>query len=180
MAKSTYGTILEYKTSTETDYKFLCDIKNTPAFMPEVNRVETTTLSDATETNVLGIGRFSDFDFTLNVEDDKKLVGWTFEDVLALQKNTVYDFRVESFKGFKKEIEEVTATGGGKDYKATFAGTPFFSVTWSGEVVVGLNESEVDGINEATISISTSSTPVIKMGSPTVDSITVTSPIATA
>ena len=85
MAKSTYGTILEYKTSEETAYRFLCDIKNTPAFMPEVNRVETTTLSDATETNVLGIGRFSDFDFTLNVEDDKKLVGWTFEDVLALE-----------------------------------------------------------------------------------------------
>lgn len=180
MAKSTYGTILEYKPTGSDDYVFLCDIKNTPAFMPEVNRVETTTLSDATETNVLGIGRFSDFDFTLNVEDDKKLVGWTFEDVLELQKNTVYDFRVESFKGFKKEIEEVSVTGGGTDYKATFAGTPFFSVTWSGEVVVGLNESEVDGINEATISISTSSTPVIKMGAPTASSITVTSPITTA
>lgn len=163
MAKSTYGTILEYKKGSESTYKFLCDIKNTPAFMPEVNRVETTTLSDATETNVLGIGRFSDFDFTLNVEDDKKLVGWTFEDVLALEKNTIYDFRVESFKGFKKTVDE--------SGNATFEGTPFFSVTWAGEVVVGLNESEVDGINEATISISTSSTPVIKMGEPTVASL---------
>ena len=162
MAKSTYGTILEYKESSESAYKFLCDIKNTPAFMPEVNRVETTTLSDATETNVLGIGRFSDFDFTLNVEDDKKLVGWTFDDVLALEKNTIYDFRVESFKNFKK-----TVTGG----TASFVGTPFFSVTWTGEAVVGLNESEVDGINEATISVSTSSTPVIKMGEPTVISL---------
>jgi hypothetical protein len=161
MAKSTYGTILEYRDDSSKEYSFLCDIKNTPAFMPEVNRVETTTLSDATETNVLGIGRFSDFDFTLNVEDDKTLVGWTFEDVLALEKNKVYQFRVESFKGFKKSVDE---TG-----KATFEGTPFFSVTWSGEVVVGLNESEVDGINEATISISTSSTPIIKMGQPTTD-----------
>ena len=150
MAKSTYGTILEYRDDSSKEYSFLCDIKNTPAFMPEVNRVETTTLSDATETNVLGIGRFSDFDFTLNVEDDKKLVGWTFEDVLALEKNKVYQFRVESFKGFNKTVDKTTGN-------ATFEGTPFFSVTWSGEVVVGLNESEVDGINEATISISTSS-----------------------
>lgn len=162
MAKSTYGTILEYKESSESTYKFLCDIKNTPAFMPEVNRVETTTLSDATETNVLGIGRFSDFDFTINVEDDMNLVGWKFDDVLKLDRSGNYDFRVESFKNFKK-----TVSGGA----ASFVGTPFFSVTWTGEAVVGLNESEVDGINEATISVSTSSTPVIKMGEPTVASL---------
>lgn len=130
--------------------------------MPEVNRVETTTLSDATETNVLGIGRFSDFDFTINVEDDATLVGWTFNDVLALDRNGSYDFRVESFKNFKK-----TVSGG----VASFVGTPFFSVTWTGEAVVGLNESEVDGINEATISISTSSTPAIKMGTPAATSL---------
>ena len=159
MAKSTYGTILEYKTAGATgDYAFLCDIKNTPSFMPEVNRVETTTLSDPVETNVLGIGRFSDFDFTLNVEDDVKLVGWKFDDVLKLDRSGMYDFRVESFKDFKKTVD---AEG-----NATFVGTPFFSVTWTGEAVVGLNESEVDGINEATISISTSTTPEIKMGTP--------------
>lgn len=158
MAKSTYGTILEYREAGSTgNYQFLCDIKNTPAFMPEVNRVETTTLSDATETNVLGIGRFSDFDFTINVEDDATLVGWTFNDVLALDRSGNYDFRVESFKGFKKTVA---------DGAATFEGTPFFNVTWTGEAVVGLNESEVDGINEATISVSTSSTPIIKMGWP--------------
>lgn len=163
MAKSTYGTILECrKSGTEDAYEFLCDIKNTPSFMPEVNRVETTTLSDAVETNVLGIGRFSDFDFTLNVEDDKNLVGWTFEDVLKLDRKGVYDFRVESFKDFEKKVD-----GG----VASFVGTPFFSVTWTGEAVVGLNESEVDGINEATISISTSTTPVIKMGAPKEDSL---------
>lgn len=165
MAKSTYGTILEYKESSESTYKFLCDIKNTPAFMPEVNRVETTTLSDATETNVLGIGRFSDFDFTINVEDDATLVGWTFSTVLGLDRNGNYDFRVESFKNFKKTVT---------DSVATFEGTPFFSVTWTGEAVVGLNESEVDGINEATISVSTSSTPIIKMGTPTVASLATT------
>ena len=159
MAKSTYGTILEYREAGSTGaYQFLCDIKNTPAFMPEVNRVETTTMSDATETNVLGIGRFSDFDFTINVEDDATLVGWTFATVLGLSRKGNYDFRVESFKNFKK-----TVTGSA----ASFVGTPFFSVTWTGEAVVGLNESEVDGINEATISISTSSTPVITMGTPT-------------
>lgn len=157
MAKSTYGTILEYKPEGSENYVFLCDIKNTPAFMPEVNRVETTTLSDATETNVLGIGRFSDFDFTINVEDDATLCGWTFATVLTLDRSGNHDFRVESFKGFEK-----TVTGS----NATFVGTPFFSVTWTGEAVVGLNESEVDGINEATISISTSSTPVITMGAP--------------
>lgn len=162
MAKSTYGTILEYKESSESAYRFLCDIKNTPAFMPEVNRVETTTLSDATETNVLGIGRFSDFDFTINVEDDASLVGWTFSDVLALDRKGAYEFRVESFKNFKKTVSSGVAS---------FVGTPFFSVTWTGEAVVGLNESEVDGINEATISVSTSSTPVIKMGTPTVTSL---------
>lgn len=159
MAKSTYGTILEYREAGSTGaYQFLCDIKNTPAFMPEVNRVETTTMSDPTETNVLGIGRFSDFDFTINVEDDATLVGWTFDTVLSLSRNGNYDFRVESFKGFKKTVDNSVAT---------FEGTPFFSVTWTGEAVVGLNESEVDGINEATISVSTSSTPIIKMGTPT-------------
>lgn len=159
MAKSTYGTILEYRAAGSSEaYQFLCDIKNTPSFMPEVNRIETTTLSDASETNVLGIGRFSDFDFTLNVEDDANLVGWTFDDVLALDRNGNYDFRIESFKNFKKTVTSGTAS---------FVGTPFFSVTWTGEAVVGLNESEVDGINEATISISASSTPIIKMGTPT-------------
>ena len=163
MAKSTYGTILEYKAAGSSgDYQFLCDIKNTPAFMPEVNRIETTTLSDAAETNVLGIGRFSDFDFTLNVEDDANLVGWTFDSVLALSRKGNYDFRVESFKDFKKTVTSGTAS---------FVGTPFFSVTWTGEAVVGLNETEVDGINEATISISASSTPVIKMGNPTAKSL---------
>ena len=161
MAKSTYGTILEYRPFAEretSNFQFLCDIKNTPSFMPEVNRVETTTLSDAVETNVLGIGRFSDFDFTVNVEDDNNLVGWKFDTLLGLKG--MYEFRVESFKDFKKTVE-----GG----VAKFSGTPFFTVTWSGEAIVGLNESEVDGINEGTISISTSSTPVIKMGQPTED-----------
>ena len=161
MAKSTYGTILEYRpfgSDEKTKFQFLCDIKNTPSFMPEVNRVETTTLSDPVETNVLGIGRFSDFDFTVNVEDDTNLVGWKFDTLLGLKG--MYEFRVESFKDFKK-----TVSGG----VATFTGTPFFTVTWSGEAIVGLNESEVDGINEGTISISTSSTPVIKMGHPTDD-----------
>lgn len=167
MAKLTYGTILEYKTTKEGTYEFLCDIKNTPSFMPEVNRVETTTLSDPVETNVLGIGRFSDFDFTINVEDDKELVGWTFADVLTkLERNKVYYFRVESFKNFKKTIEGTGATA-----EAKFEGVPFFSVTWAGEATVGLNESEVDGINEATISISTSTTPEIKMGTPNETSV---------
>ena len=158
MAKLTYGTILEYRAfGTDEAYKFLCDIKNTPAFMPEVNRVETTTLSDPVETNVLGIGRFSDFDFTINIEDDKNLVGWTFEDVLKLDRSGIYEFRVESFKNFEKKVD-----GG----VATFKGTPFYSVVWVGEAVVGLNESEVDGINEGTISVSTSSPIVIKMGDP--------------
>ena len=67
MATSSYKTFLMYKTSSEsTTYTKLIDIKDYPDLGGEPELLETTTLSDHMQTNILGIQSLDALQFTAN------------------------------------------------------------------------------------------------------------------
>ena len=65
MAINTYGITLKWGTSAETAKKVV-DIKDFPDLIGEVEMLETTTLSDAAQTNIPGIKSSDTLTFTCN------------------------------------------------------------------------------------------------------------------
>lgn len=67
MATSSYKTFLMYKATTEaTTYTKLIDIKDYPDLGGTPELLETTTLSDNMQTNILGIQSLDALEFTAN------------------------------------------------------------------------------------------------------------------
>jgi hypothetical protein len=65
MAISSYGVTLKWGTSA-SDVAKVIDVKDFPDLIGEVNLLETTTLSDAQQTNIPGIKQSSTLSFTYN------------------------------------------------------------------------------------------------------------------
>ena len=75
MARSSYKTFLMYKEGSASTYTKLVDIKDYPDLGGTPETLETTTLSDKIQTNILGIQALDAMEFTANytVEDYTKL-----------------------------------------------------------------------------------------------------------
>ena len=76
MAVSTFRTYLMYKPTVESDYTKLIDITSTPDLGGSPNMLETTTLSDDTQTFIPGVKQLGDgLEFTANFDksDYKKV-----------------------------------------------------------------------------------------------------------
>ena len=71
MASSSYKTYLMHKGSGGTDYAKLVDIKDFPDLGGEPEMLETTTLSDAIHTYVMGIQSLDALTFTCNYDKTK-------------------------------------------------------------------------------------------------------------
>ena len=129
MAQSSYNTILKYKTSDSSAYDVLVAIKDFPDLGGNPELLETTTLSNASQTYINGIQSMDALQFTANYtkEDFKKI------DAL---KGKQLDFQLE----FGND------TGEGND--GIFA--------WSGDVAVWVNGAGVNEVLEMTISIAPS------------------------
>lgn len=79
MAISTYQIYLGVLQS-DSSYKKLVDIKNFPDLGAEPELIETTTLSDEMQTNILGIQGADSLEFTANYDKTK------FTEIKALEK----------------------------------------------------------------------------------------------
>lgn len=66
MATSSYKTFLMYKASGADAYSKLVDIKDYPDLGGTPELLETTTLSDSMQTNILGIQSLDALEFTAN------------------------------------------------------------------------------------------------------------------
>lgn len=66
MAISTYKVFLMYKASASADYTKLIDIKEFPDLGGEPEMLETTTLSDGSQTFIPGIQQLDSMTFTAN------------------------------------------------------------------------------------------------------------------
>lgn len=66
MAISTYKVFLMYKASASADYTKLIDIKEFPDLGGEPEMLETTTLSDGSQTFIPGIQQLESMTFTAN------------------------------------------------------------------------------------------------------------------
>ena len=69
MAKSTYGVELLWGSSSSNVSKNV-DIKDYPDMIGDPNLIDTTTLSDSQQTNILGIKTSSVLPFTVNLETE--------------------------------------------------------------------------------------------------------------
>lgn len=69
MAISTFRTYLMHKASTSQTYSKLCDITSTPDLGGTPNMIETTTLSDDTQTFIPGVKQLGDgLEFSANYD----------------------------------------------------------------------------------------------------------------
>ena len=126
-AVSTIGTTLEVSTDGSKDWTELCKIKSYPALGGAPEQLETTDLTDETQTFVPGVQSMDSMDFTAN-------------------------YMLDSYKGVKAKAGQalyyrIKMGASGKDGVAT----------WQGQHSVYVNEGEVNGIREMTISVSPSS-----------------------
>ena len=87
MAISTYQIYLGVLQSG-SNYKKLVDIKNFPDLGAEPELIETTTLSDEMQTNILGIQGADSLEFTANYDKTK------FTEIKALEKNGSQQFAI--------------------------------------------------------------------------------------
>jgi hypothetical protein len=129
MAQSSYNTILKYATKGSNDFKVLVDIKDFPDLGGTPELLETTTLSNASQTYISGIQSMDALQFTANYTKE------SFESISAL-KGQQLDFRLE----FGND------TGEGND--GVFG--------WSGDVIVWVNGAGVNEVIEMTVSIAPS------------------------
>lgn len=125
MAISTYGVQLMHKTSGSS-YTKLVDIKSFPDLMGEPNMLETTTLSNGSQTYIPGIKQMENLQFTANYAKTD------FETCKALE-GTEVDFAV----WFGAE---------GTDGKFEF----------KGKLSMGVNGGGVDEVIEMTLNIAPS------------------------
>lgn len=68
MATSSYKTFLMHSTDEGSSYEKLIDIKDYPDLGGEPEMLETTTLSDNIQTNILGIQSLDSLTFTANYD----------------------------------------------------------------------------------------------------------------
>lgn len=120
MATSTYQTYLCKKSSS--NYNKILDIKSFPDLGGSPELIETTTLSDAMQTNILGVQSLDALEFTAN---------YTKADY-----NTVY-----SLKGSDLDLA-VMVTEDGLNY---------FPFEWEGELDVFVAGGEVNAVIEMTV-----------------------------
>lgn len=71
MATSSYKTFLMHSTDEGSSYEKLIDIKDYPDLGGEPEMLETTTLSDAIQTNIPGIQSLDSMTFTANYDYTK-------------------------------------------------------------------------------------------------------------
>lgn len=119
-AHNTIGTILKFGT-TANSLTELCKIKTTPQLNGEREQIESTDLTDTSQTFVPGVQSVENMQFTAN---------FTLAAYTSLKANALTD-------GFF-EIDFVSA--GAK-------------ATWEGQYDVYLNETEVNGLIEMTITV---------------------------
>lgn len=112
--------------SDGTAWEKLCPIKSYPALGGAPERLPTTDMEDEVETSILGVQSMDDMDFTAN---------YTLETYLAVKAKAMKDLH------YRLKMGE-----GGKDGIAT----------WDGQHSVYINEGEVNGVREMTISVSAS------------------------
>lgn len=134
--RSTINTILEVSEDGKTTWEKLCRIKSYPAFGGAPEQIETTDLEDETQTYVPGVQSLDAMEFTANYELQPYL------DVKA-KAGTPLFYRVKM----------------GKDGVDGVA-------TWQGQHSVYVNEGEVNGVREMTISISPSTKIDVAAASP--------------
>ena len=132
MAISNYKARLMHKPESG-EWTMLCPIKGTPAIGGSPNRLETTTNEDDTQTFIAGIKQVDETSVTANYEPEDY-------DKLAALEHVQGDYAV----WFGNE---------GDGAKGKFSCT--------GEISVGIAESDVDGVLEMTIGIM-NSTPWVK------------------
>ena len=121
MASSTYKTYLMHKSSTDTAYSKLVDIKDYPDLGGAPEMLETTTLSDGMQTYTAGIQSLDALTFSCNYTADD------YAKVKALEGET-RNFAV--WFGGTESNGEVTPTG--TDGKFEFSGTISVFVTGGG------------------------------------------------
>lgn len=105
----------------------LCRIKSYPQLGGEPEQVETTDMEDVMQTFVEGVQSTDAMQFTINYEKD------TYDEIKE---------RIETDKFFQLEFGASGVDG-------------IFS--WTGKISVFVNEGEVNGVREATITITRSS-----------------------
>lgn len=139
MALSTYKTFLMCKKTASSNYEKLVDIKNVPGMGADRNMIDTTTLSDDTETMIPGIKRLGDgLQMNANYDQD------TYYE-LDQMGDAVYDFAI--WKGGTGSGTNVVPTG--SDGKWSF----------KGRLSVGTAEGDVDASFDMVITIAPS-TPI--------------------
>lgn len=109
-----------------TAWERLCKIKSYPALGGAPEQLETTDLEDETQTFILGVQSMEAMEFTAN---------YTLEAYTAVKEKAMIDLHYRLKMGKN-----------GKDGVAT----------WDGQHSVYVNEGEVNGVREMTISVSAS------------------------
>ena len=109
-----------------TAWEKLCKIKSYPALGGAPEQLETTDLEDETQTFILGVQSMEAMEFTAN---------YTLEAYTAVKAMAMTDLH------YRLKM--------GKDGKDGVA-------TWDGQHSVYVNEGEVNGVREMTISVSAS------------------------
>lgn len=112
--------------SDGTTWEKLCKIKSYPALGGAPEQLETTDLEDEAQTFILGVQSMDSMDFTAN---------YTLESYKAVKSKAMTDLH------YRLKMGE-----DGKDGVAT----------WDGQHSVYVNEGEVNGVREMTISVSAS------------------------
>lgn len=112
--------------SDGTTWEKLCKIKSYPALGGAPDQLETTDLEDEVQTFVLGVQSLDPMDFTAN---------YTLATYTAVKAKAMTDLH------YRLKM--------GKDGKDGVA-------TWDGQHSVYINEGEVNGVREMTISVSAS------------------------
>lgn len=112
--------------SDGTTWEKLCKIKSYPALGGAPEQLETTDLEDEAQTFILGVQSMDSMDFTAN---------YTLESYKAVKAKAITDLH------YRLKMGE-----NGKDGVAT----------WDGQHSVYVNEGEVNGVREMTISVSAS------------------------
>lgn len=109
-----------------TVWEKLCKIKSYPALGGAPEQLETTDLEDETQTFVLGVQSVDSMDFTANY---------------TLEAYTAVNAKAKKALKYRLEMGENGVDG---------------VASWDGEHSVYVNEGEVNGIREMTISVSPS------------------------
>lgn len=131
MAISTQGVTLKWGTSSESLDKKI-DIKNFPDLGGAPEMLETTTLSDDTQTYILGIQSLDALEFTANYTKED------YEAVLADAGKDLY-YALEFGQNGSEGVFE-----------------------WQGQHAVWVTGGEVNGVVEMIISIAPSTKPTLK------------------